>query len=691
MRWIQRLSVQNKLRAMALVSCVLALTSAAAGFLIHDISVARTAKVQNLRSQAEILAFNASPAIVFQDYEGAQNLLGSLHVSSTVQEGWIVDAQGRALASYSRTGAPAPPPPKMDFTDGVLQRFTADRRLEVCQPIVVNADKAGWVFIRADLSDLDRQILASLQIAGAVFAISLAVAFVLSEVVRRLIARPILHLAEAAERITNLDDCKIRVTPRSEDEIGSLYRAFNRMLERIETMNAALQRAKDELEDRVARRTAELSAEIERRERIQRDLERARDAAEAANRAKSEFLANMSHEIRTPLNAIIGFAEILHDDPEAYDERQRSEFLQNICVSGRRLADLIGDILDVSKIESGRLTIEKVDFSPHDAIAEVVSFLRVRASQKGLSLCYHWTSEIPATIRSDPSRFRQILVNLVGNAIKFTDHGEVRIVARVERTADPPKLVVDVKDAGIGIPEDKLDAIFEPFVQADASVTRRFGGTGLGLAISRRLVELLGGSIRVKSQVGLGSVFTFEVPTGPLDGVVFTPKPCPETFSRPSLESETRDSRKLAGVKILLVEDGEMNQKLLRFLLERAGAAVTSAWQGREGVEAARRNDFDLVLMDMQMPEMDGYQATRILREEGLTIPIIALTAHAMSGDREKCLEAGCSHYLTKPVNGAQLIAMVVDALGGRPPEETSAGGARRETPSELAVETAAP
>lgn len=662
MRWLHCRSVQSKLLFLAVVSCAIALTSASAGYFLYDVAVSKGSKVQSLLTQAEMLAYNSSAAILFDDAKGAHDLLLSLQMSPTVEAAWLTNDAGEVLAWYSRDGNPKPQPVG-DFAEGSCHRFLPGHVLEVWQPVLADDNVIGRLYLQSNLADLSRQRIQSLEIMAMVFLVSLAAAVLLSRGVQKTIASPILKLARTAEQITENDDCTVRVTPLGDDEIRTLYVSFNRMMDRIAQSNHDLQSAHDELEARVEKRTAELSMQIEHSQLVQRDLERAKEAAEASSRAKGEFLANMSHEIRTPLNAIIGFAELLLQNPDDCSRAEREEFLRTIGASGRHLANLIGDILDVSKIESGRMAMDRVECSPDAILREVVAVLQPTATAKGLRLYREWSSEIPRRIKTDPSRFRQILMNLVGNAVKFTDAGEVRVMAQWERSGPQPKLVVRVRDTGIGIPEDKLPTIFDPFVQADSSVTRRYGGTGLGLAICKHLAEALGGDIHVQSHPGVGSVFTFSIASGSLEEVVFSE--CGDSgFITPRPEMrQIEPNHPLESARILLVEDGEANQRLLKFILERAGATVTLAANGLEGLQRAKEREYDIILMDMQMPMMDGYQATSILRRDGCRTPIIALTAHAMSGDREKCLRAGCNDYLTKPVNGAQLVAVVSGAI----------------------------
>ena len=386
--------------------------------------------------------------------------------------------------------------------------------------------------------------------------------------------------------------------------------------------------------------------------------------AEAASQAKSEFLARMSHEIRTPLNGILGFAELLRRGLGSAE--QQDAYLQTINSSGRHLLSLIDDILDLSKIEAGRMEFEQIRCSPHQIITEVLSVLRVRAQEKGLSLECCWTSGVPETIQTDPARLRQLLMNLVGNSIKFTERGGVRLLATIDPQASEPRFVIEVHDTGIGIPAERIDGIFVPFEQADSSITRRFGGTGLGLAISRRIALGLGGEVTVESRPDQGSVFRVTLATGPLENVRILDSPPTESLS-PSTASARYTGTNFAFSRILLVEDGEINRQLIRVVLQDAGAELVCVENGQEALETIAHEQFDLVLMDMQMPVMDGYTATRRLRDRGCALPIIALTAHAMRGDREKCFAAGCSGYLSKPINIDNLLQTVADALGVEP------------------------
>jgi PAS domain S-box-containing protein len=388
--------------------------------------------------------------------------------------------------------------------------------------------------------------------------------------------------------------------------------------------------------------------------------------AESANIAKSEFLANMSHEIRTPMTAILGFAETVADSVQ---NPENINAIATVRRNGEFLLDIINDILDISKIETGKMAVEIDDYSPCEVVNEVVRLVENHARDKGLAFNVEFVGEIPEMIRTDATRLRQILINLVGNAIKFTERGEVRLVTRFVADGTTPSLRFDVVDTGIGMAEDQAARLFKPFVQADNSITREFGGTGLGLAISKRFAEMLGGDITIAaSELGVGTNFRATISTGAIEGVrmIEGRRTCGTGSEAGGSPSALVD---LSGYRVLVAEDGLDNQRLISFVLTKAGAEVVSKENGKLALEAALEaqgagRTFDCILMDVQMPVMSGLETTAALRAVGYTAPIIALTAHAMASDRRACLEAGCDDFATKPIDRAQLIGLIARHIG---------------------------
>ena len=421
--------------------------------------------------------------------------------------------------------------------------------------------------------------------------------------------------------------------------------------------------------------------DITARKLAEEEVHQAKEAAELANLAKSQFLANTSHEIRTPMTAILGYAEMLLDPGQPPAERVGCA--KTIRRNGEHLLAIINDILDISKIEAQKVTVERLSCDLPQLVADVIALARPWAAKKGLAFEVTFDKLIPRHVQTDPLRAKQVLVNLVSNAIKFTEKGAVRLAVHRDITYFTHAIRFEVADSGIGMTPEQVGRLFQPFTQADASTTRRFGGTGLGLTISKRLAKLLGGDIAVTSAANVGSTFAFTLDGGPREGVELLENLTADQLSLagdPDADEEVRISG-----RILLAEDGEDNQDLISTHLRRAGAEVVIAGNGRLAVEsalaahgpAASAPAFDLVLMDMQMPELDGYGATRRLRSAGVTVPIVALTANAMAEDRVRCLEAGCTDYLSKPISRHGLLSTVARYLDSSKAKRQPAADAR--------------
>ncbi len=457
-----------------------------------------------------------------------------------------------------------------------------------------------------------------------------------------------------AEQFSRIEDILLKLEEKAQVE-QRLGRDLADQLREAETRECELAREREQLHEM---QVAAVN--------MMEDISAARAAAEAATRSKSEFLANMSHEIRTPMTAILGFTDNLLD-PDL-TESEKLQAVHTVRRNGEHLLQIINDILDISKIEAGKLEVERIACPLGQTVAEVQSLMQVRADAKKLPLKVEILGAVPEFIQSDPTRLKQILVNLLGNAIKFTETGSVRLVARFVGGGAEPYIQFDVIDTGLGMSEEQVGRLFRAFSQADSSTTRKFGGTGLGLNISKRLAEMLGGGIAVESKPGEGSVFRVTVATGTLDGVRMVNGPSVLTIAQPDPSAAPSGEVARLDCRILLAEDGPDNQRLISHVLKKAGADVTVTENGERAVDAAlaardQGDPFEIILMDMQMPVMDGYEATELLRQRGYTGPIIALTAHAMASDRQHCLDAGCDDYATKPINRQKLIQVIRDRL----------------------------
>jgi signal transduction histidine kinase/DNA-binding response OmpR family regulator len=492
--------------------------------------------------------------------------------------------------------------------------------------------------------------------------------------------RRLQDLATASQSIAR-GDFSNSVSDRHDDEIGRLAHSFEGMRLALMGRDAKLRGFTETLQDQVKQRT--------------RDLEHALLLAEEANRAKSMFLAHMSHELRTPLNGVIGMVDLLLATPTNPQQRRYCDLAK---ISARSLLDLINDVLDFSKIEAGKLELESADFDLHEAVEGVAQILNERARKKNLELLCRIDPEVPRFVTGDPVRFRQVLMNLISNAVKFTERGEVSVhVALLEQRGPKAMVKIEVRDTGLGIPKDRQDRLFKSFSQVDASTTRKFGGSGLGLAISQRITEIMGGQMGVESEEGKGSTFWFtsQLQTRVPDAAEAKPQSAPQTA-----DEFPADSSPLEGMKVLLAEDHEINQMVAGEILTRAGCQVTIVANGQEALEAVQRGGLDLVLMDCQMPMMDGLEATRRIRKhesesnKGAHIPIIALTANAIKGDRELCLAAGMDGYVTKPIEAAEVISTIQSlAPAGRlqssktAPAQPQASGPQAPVDDTLAVD----
>jgi len=768
------MSIGRKLMVLIMAISGLTLLLACLAIVAYDIIELRRGMVNDTSTLANMVAENSTAALTFHDAQAAKEVLRSLHTQPHVTAACLYTAEGQPFATYDRPGDGEkflPPPQRKEgsfFEGGRLLQF---------RPVRLGKETIGTVYVESDFSEMQARLRAYPLVIGFVLVLSSGAALLMASRLQRLISAPILELLQATREVSAQQNYALRLPVTSTDEAGLLMTGFNEMLSQIEGRDVELQHHRNTLEEEVARRTADLLT-------LNVQMVAAKDAAESASRAKSEFLANMSHEIRTPINGIMGMTELTLDTE--LNQEQRG-YLLLVKSSSEALLSVINDILDFSKVEAGKLELENIEFNLAACVGEIMKIMALRAHQKGLELAYDVNPDVPSHFTGDPGRLRQILTNLVGNAIKFTEKGQVLVeIESVPQAEARAELHFKVSDSGVGIPDDKREVIFQAFAQADNSVTRKYGGTGLGLAITSRLVEMMGGKIWVESEVGKGSTFHFTARVGvaqsnaahvpalpeglkdvpvlvvddndtnrrilhglalqwrmrPTDApggtealaamraaqargepfrVILTDGRMPgmdgfefaaaiqhdSSLARPEILMLTSSGQPgegarcrdlgiaayllkpvlkddllaalltalgkradaIAGVslvtrhslressrrlQVLVAEDNPVNQAVIVRVLEKMGHAPTVAHNGREAVSLAANGKFDLVFMDVQMPEMDGLAATAAIRESekrsGTHLPIFAMTAHAMKGDREQCLAAGMDGYITKPV-----------------------------------------
>jgi signal transduction histidine kinase/DNA-binding response OmpR family regulator len=652
MGFLTNISIHRKLILLQLATAIVVIVMCSVIFVAVDYKAMKESKVRSISSIAQVLGTNTISPLLFGDSDAAYENLTDLNVEANITNAVVIDTSGRVFASYKRPDAE---PYIFPFSaKRIIPYVFSGDDLLIYSKIINERDWVGTICLKVDLSDIRSQLYKKIRLALAIILIAALLAYLLAYFLQKYISKPIIELVSVMEKVMQSGNYSLRSKFKGKDEVAKLSMAFNKMLGEIQHHDEALSETNSRLELRVEERTQEL---LEKNEK----LIAAKALAEQSKMVKEQFLASMSHEIRTPLNAILGFQELLKETPLTAEQK---EYVESIDFAGKNLLVIINDILDLSKIEAGKFVFEETEFNLDEIIRSVIELVEYRSYEKNLSLSLDIDPAIPEYLMGDSARLSQILLNLIGNAIKFTDKGQVSIrTYLMEESPADVKCKFVITDTGIGIPKEKIRMIFERFAQASSDTTRKYGGTGLGLTIVQQLVELQGGKIEVESTEGKGSAFSFYLKFRKSAHVTS------QAFEKEARFSSNSDIK----YRVLLAEDILLNQRLVQKIMMKWDYKLDIANNGAEAIEKLKKNDYDIILMDIQMPEIDGYTATQMVRkmQDPLkkNIPIIAITAHASNSEAEKCINLGMNAYISKPFNARNLKKIILQLMSRTKPE----------------------
>jgi signal transduction histidine kinase/CheY-like chemotaxis protein len=639
------LSIKRKLILMTMLTSSIALLLSWSSFLIYDLISFRTLLTQDLSTQAEIIGYNSAAAMAFRDQTAATATLSALTAKGDIVGAALYGPNGKMFARYFRAEQTLP---EVQPTCSEKSYRFEGNYLEVCHDVTLNGDRVGRLFLQSDMRQWSMRAQRYAKICFVFALMSALLAFLVSSKLQKLISGPIMHLEDTMRVVSANKNYEARAVKTYSDEIGSLIDGFNAMLSDIQHRDTALRAANEQLQSR----TQELEEEISQRKQAQEELLKAKHLAEEASRAKSTFLANMSHELRTPLNAIIGYSEMLEEESRDSNDAEDIQDLQKIQTAGKHLLSLINDVLDLSKIEAGKMTLHLETFEIRAMIEEIIATLQP-AVEKNQNMLRVRMAEQVGMMRADITKVRQIMFNLLSNACKFTENGSIHV--EVDRRSEHGQdwIRFEVADTGIGIDAKQKENLFKEFAQADSSISRKYGGTGLGLAISYRFVQLMKGRIAVQTEPGQGATFVVDLPAQ-----VRTESPDSTQAEETSEASSRVPTVKTDQATILVIDDDAAVRDLMSRSLTKLDFNVLAAGDGEEGLRLARQVHPAIITLDVVMPDRDGWSVLHQLKAdpELAEIPVIMVT---IVDNQAMGLELGASNYLVKPVDRERLAALI--------------------------------